>query len=178
MASGEYERRLASIVLVFLGFILILGTADLVDDFHKGASTWHLVTDSLALSLMVVGIVAMALRMYGYGQREREMASQLEASLRDAEHWHQEASARVEGLSEAIDRQFERWGLSAAEKEVALRLLEGKGYRDIAATRDVKERTIRTQAQAIYAKANVGGRAELAAFFLHRLLSLVESPRE
>ena len=37
--------------------------------------------------------------------------------------------------------------------------------------RDASERTVRQQALAVYAKSGLGGRAELAAFFLEDLLA-------
>ena len=81
-----------------------------------------------------------------------------------------ECSANPEGLSAAIDSQFDRWQLTAAEREVALLLLKGLSHREIAALRDTSERTIRQQSQAIYAKSNLSGRAALSAFFLEDLL--------
>ena len=77
----------------------------------------------------------------------------------------------------AIDHQFERWELSPAEREVALLLLKGlriEGDRGGART---SERTVRQQALAVYRKAGLAGRAELAAFFLEDLLRPAPAPR-
>ena len=82
----------------------------------------------------------------------------------------------LRGLGDAIDRQCERWGLSAAEKEIALLLLKGLSLKEIAAVRQTSERTVRQQAQSIYRRSSLGGRAELAAFFLEDLL-LPGTPR-
>ncbi len=57
-----------------------------------------------------------------------------------------------------------------SERDVALLMLKGLSHREIAIARDTSERTIRQQAQAIYAKANLSGRAALSAFFLEDLL--------
>ena len=73
-------------------------------------------------------------------------------------------------LGAAIDQQLERWGLTAAEKEVALLLLKGLSHKEIATARDVAESTVRQQARALYRKAGLGGRHDLAAFFLEDLL--------
>jgi DNA-binding CsgD family transcriptional regulator len=70
----------------------------------------------------------------------------------------------------AIDVQLERWSLSPAEKETALLLLKGLGHKEIAQVLDKSERTVRQQAMAVYRKAGLAGRAELAAFFLEDLL--------
>jgi DNA-binding CsgD family transcriptional regulator len=76
----------------------------------------------------------------------------------------------LRGLGDAIDAQFDRWSLTPAEREIALLLLKGLSHKEIAAVRSASERTVRQQAQAIYAKANLSGRAALSAFFLEDLL--------
>lgn len=42
--------------------------------------------------------------------------------------------------------------------------------KEVAEVRGASERTVRKQAQAVYAKAGLGNRAELSAFFLEDLL--------
>jgi DNA-binding NarL/FixJ family response regulator len=59
---------------------------------------------------------------------------------------------------------------SPAEREVALLLVKGLSSNEIATVRATSERTVRQQSQAVYRKAGVAGRAELAAFFLEDLL--------
>jgi DNA-binding NarL/FixJ family response regulator len=49
-------------------------------------------------------------------------------------------------------------------------LLKGYGHKEIAALTQRSERTIRQHAGAVYEKAGLSGRAELAAFFLHDLM--------
>ncbi len=71
---------------------------------------------------------------------------------------------------EAINRQFTRWALSPAEREVGLLLLKGLSHREIAQVRSTTETTIRQQALALYRKSGLGSRAELSAFFLEDLL--------
>ncbi|MBZ0120481.1 MAG: helix-turn-helix transcriptional regulator, partial [Sandaracinaceae bacterium] len=73
-------------------------------------------------------------------------------------------------LGEALARQFERWQLTAAEREVALLLLKGLSLKEIAEARGTSERTVRDQARAVYRKAGLAGRSELSAFFLEDLL--------
>ena len=58
-----------------------------------------------------------------------------------------------------------------AEREVALLLLKGLSLKEIAQVRSTSERTIRAQAQSLYGKAGVTGRAALSAFFLEDLLA-------
>lgn len=74
------------------------------------------------------------------------------------------------GLGAAIDQQFQRWGLTPAEAEVALLLLKGLSTREIAEVRGTSERTAREQARRAYAKAGVTGRAQLSPFSLEDLM--------
>lgn len=101
-----------------------------------------------------------------------ELRTKLAAQSAEAERWRAEAKDLVSGLASAIDRQFERWGLSPAEREVGLLLLKGLTHQEIADLRRVSERTVRQQARALYKKAGLGGRADLSAYFLEDLLVL------
>jgi DNA-binding NarL/FixJ family response regulator len=94
----------------------------------------------------------------------------LQAAREEAERWRREAGDVLRGLGVAIDRQFERWGLTSAEREIALLLLKGLSHKEVSTVRDTTERTVRQQSLAIYRKAGLAGRAELAAFFLEDLL--------
>lgn len=53
---------------------------------------------------------------------------------------------------------------------MALLLLKGLSFKEIAAVRENSERTNREQARGVYRKAGVTGRAELSAWFLEDLL--------
>jgi len=70
------------------------------------------------------------------------------------------------GMGAAIAAQFDAWGLTPAEREVALLVLQGLGHKEIAARTGRSERTVRQHAAASYEKAGLGSRAELAGFFL------------
>jgi DNA-binding NarL/FixJ family response regulator len=98
------------------------------------------------------------------------LAAHLDASREEAARWRLEASDLIAGLSAAIDRQLERWELTPAEKAVALLLLKGLSHKEVAGVREVSETTVRQEARAIYRKAGLSGRHDLAAFFLEDLL--------
>jgi DNA-binding CsgD family transcriptional regulator len=81
----------------------------------------------------------------------------------------------LDGLGAAIERQFERWGLSAAEREVSLLVLKGLSHEEVSAVRRPSELTCRQQARSVCAKAGLTGRVELSAFFLVDLPAPAES---
>jgi DNA-binding CsgD family transcriptional regulator len=70
----------------------------------------------------------------------------------------------------AINDEFDAWRLSAAERDVAWFLLKGLPMREIARLRGASETTVRKQARAIYSKAGLDGRSDLAAHILDRCL--------
>lgn len=110
-------------------------------------------------------------------QREEQLTllRDLEVARIEGQRWRAEARTLINGLGAAIDRQFSRWNLTEAEREVALLLLKGLSLKEIAHVRATTERTIRAQARSLYSKAGVTGRAALSAFFLEDLLAPIES---
>jgi DNA-binding CsgD family transcriptional regulator len=107
------------------------------------------------------------------GAHEREVAelsAQLAATQAEAKRFRDEARDVLAGLSAALDKQFDRWGLTPAERETALLLLKGLSHKEIAEVRHVTEATARQQSRALYKKGGLSGRTDLAAFFLEDLL--------
>jgi DNA-binding NarL/FixJ family response regulator len=96
--------------------------------------------------------------------------------LRKAERdaWQQSSAPALHRLSDAIHEQFRKWHLTPAESEVALLVLKGYSHKHIARATQRSERTARQHAAAVYHKAGLDGRAELAAYFLEGLLPSVE----
>lgn len=89
---------------------------------------------------------------------------------REAEDWRNRSRKYLQGLSASIDEQLTEWKLTPSEKDVAFLLIKGMSLKEIAHIRETAEKTARVQATAIYAKAGLSGRPELAAFFLEELL--------
>ena len=105
------------------------------------------------------------------------MRNRLEARRAERDEWRESARKALEGLGEAIQRQFDAWKLTPAEREVALLLLKGYSHKHVATATGRSERTARQHATAVYQKAGLGSRAELAAYFLEDLLLPVDLHR-
>jgi DNA-binding CsgD family transcriptional regulator len=164
-------------VLVAFVAVALLAGLDLALDLHQGTTIVHVLTEGGVFLVGLIGTVAMARRVRSAARRERAareealaLAQQLEATRAEAARWRGEARDLLSGLGAALDRQFERWALSPAEKEVALLLLKGLSHKELAQVRSITEATARQQARAVYKKAGLSGRSELAAFFLEDLL--------
>ncbi|HJL17858.1 MAG TPA: hypothetical protein RMH99_19490 [Sandaracinaceae bacterium LLY-WYZ-13_1] len=167
MAVDANDARPARWWPLALGAVALLTAVDLVTDWLEGAHPVHMVLELAAF--VVIGAVTIAM----VRRRERRIGAltrDLSRSREEAARWQREAEHALRGLGEAIDVQFERWGLTPAEREVALLLLKGLSLREVAEVRGTGERTARDQARAVYRKAELSGRSELSAFFLEDLL--------
>lgn len=69
-----------------------------------------------------------------------------------------------------IEERFTQWGLTAAERDVAMFSLKGLSLQEIAALRNTSEGTVKAQTNAIYRKADVSGRAQLLSLFIEDLM--------
>jgi len=86
--------------------------------------------------------------------------------------WRAQSEQLFQGLSAAVAAQFDAWGLTEAEANIAALILKGAALKDIAELRRTSEATIRQQAQSIYRKSGLGNRPELAAYFLEDLFDI------
>lgn len=167
--------------VVLLFAVLIFAIVDISTDILDHETYIHIIVDIVlaGFSLGMIGYLT-----YKFGQVRWALSSQLqqsknekEAAAKQVELWQSKASQLKQGLSEEIESKMNDWSLSQAEREVSLLLLKGLSLKEIADIRQTSERTVRHQSLAIYAKANVSGRAELSAFFLEDFLdrSFIES---
>lgn len=174
LRSIAEQPRAGVVVFAFVG-IAALALADLASDVVEGAGALHLALEATVTALALVGAAlegSLLLRSVHAARVESAaLRKELDQTQRDAARWASESRALIGGLSAAIDEQLALWGLSEAEKETALLLLKGLSHREIGEVRGVGEATARQQARALYRKAGLDGRHDLAAFFLEDLLS-------
>ena len=69
-----------------------------------------------------------------------------------------------------LSERFAEWGLTPAEKDVALFAIKGLSTADIAVLRATSEGTVKAQTNAIYRKAGVSGRSQLLSLFIDDLM--------
>jgi DNA-binding CsgD family transcriptional regulator len=69
-----------------------------------------------------------------------------------------------------VDERFGEWGLTPAEKDVALFAIKGLATAEIAVLRATSEGTVKAQTNAIYRKAGVSGRSQLLSLFIEDLM--------
>lgn len=164
-----YRKELFIIVMLV---IVVLGSgADLLHDWREGAAGAHLGIEMILVlaSFLLIGVlVAGVWRQQRdirrlkteLAERREDTAHRPSVELREARH----------RLAELAERQFREWSLTDTEREVALLLLKGLSFKEIAAVRDTLEKTVRQQASSVYRKSGLGGRHELAAWFIEDFL--------
>jgi DNA-binding CsgD family transcriptional regulator len=89
----------------------------------------------------------------------------------------QERNLAAEGLRRAssafmviLEERFAEWGLTAAERDVALFAIKGLSIAEVAKLRSTSEGTVKAQTNAIYRKAGVTGRPQLLSLFIEDLM--------
>ena len=174
--GGSQKRAAMAVAGLFFAVALLAGI-DVFTDFGEGTTAGHVVVEASVVLAGLAGFVVAARWVTGLQRREEaarseaaELGSRLAAVQAEATRWRTEAKDLLQGLGAAIERQLVRWGLTAAEKEVALLLLKGLSHKKVAELRSVGDATVRQQSRGIYKKAGVEGRHDLAAFFLEGLL--------
>jgi DNA-binding CsgD family transcriptional regulator len=154
---------------LFVAIALLIGV-DVAADYRSGTDLGHLLTEGLVMALALTGAVALWRQLRQARHHAQQLTVDLAVARREAERFREEAREALRGLGEAIDRQFVRWELTPAEREVGLLMLKGLSHKEVAAARSTSETTIRQQALAIYRKSGLRNRSELSAFFLEDLL--------
>ena len=84
------------------------------------------------------------------------------------------AEARLDRANAAfvdvLNARFDEWGLTLAERDVAMFAIKGLNVQDIARLRATSEGTVKAQTAAIYRKAEVTGRPQLLSLFIEDLM--------
>jgi DNA-binding CsgD family transcriptional regulator len=117
--------------------------------------TRELIEMGAALGL-ILGLVLGAVALYRT-LRQRNLA---EERLR-------RASA---AFMDVLDERFAEWGLTTAERDVALFAIKGMSTAEISTLRATSEGTVKAQTNAIYRKAGVTGRPQLLSLFIEDLM--------
>lgn len=172
MPNKRFMLMIGSIAVVIFG----LSGLDLLRE--PEFPPWIEVILDLAEKLvMVTAMGAVAWTVYGLIDLREEQAAlkaNLARSTAQGDAWRTERRREIEALGKAIEDQFTEWNLTIAEIDVAGLMLKGASLKEIAIARATSEATIRQQAQSIYRKSGLSGRAELSAYFLESLFETAD----
>lgn len=155
LAGAVWLKRSALGVAAMLqiGCALVF-VSDVIEEFPKRtAHTW---VESVAIVALIVG-AALAVR---------ELRKILVRNARV----ERELSAASGAFHAVIEQHFDQWGLSKAERDVALLSIKGMANGEIARMRNTADGTIKAQLAAVYRKAGVSSRADLISAVIEDLI--------
>lgn len=159
------------LAMLILAIVVVGNLGDVIYDYREGASTAHLLME---LSIAIVSFALIAGLTVGIWRQSRSN-NRLKAELASFSEANDKplppalATARHE-LGLVLKEQFEVWSLTQTEREVAMLLLKGLSFKEIASVRSTLEKTVRQQASTIYKKSGVSGRHSFSAWFIEDLL--------
>lgn len=91
-------------------------------------------------------------------------------ALRESRQARERLRRAATAFNELLEERFGEWGLTPAEREVALFAIKGLSTTDIARLRATSEGTVKAQTAAIYRKAGVNGRGQLLSLFIEDMM--------
>jgi DNA-binding CsgD family transcriptional regulator len=165
----EHSGGMRAVLVAGMLLVLIGGVVDLWLDQPSNWLTFHVVFELMMIAGALVFMTALWLGWWRARSEAHQLRKSLEVRRAERDAWKANAEMALAGLATAIDRQFDAWQLTPAEREVALLLLKGYSHKHVAAETGRSERTVRQHATSVYEKAGLSSRAELAAFFLDAL---------
>lgn len=168
------ERRIRWLLAALgLGSFALLLTLEIATEGDE-LSLIDLLVDAASILLTIgaaVGVALLAQRMHAQHEEKIALIHDLEIARAEGDGWRSKVRSHLAGLKAGMDKQFQEWGMTDAEREVGLLILKGLSHKEIAALRATTEATVRQQAQAIYRKAELPGKTAFSAYFLEDLFA-------
>jgi len=174
VVHGEFMAIDRLLMAIFL-LIAFANVSDVVADYHMQVATWHLAIEGITVVISIAAFIVLWRRVL---QRNQEL-KQLKVALSRHHQREKETTANHESGKErdklpdsytAVQSWFKQWKLSPSEQEVAVLLIKGLSFNEIAEVRSTKEKTVRQQASSVYAKSGLSGRNQLSAWLIDALL--------
>lgn len=181
--TNAQENRIKIMTFILLVGMSLFALVDILLDLRDMVTYHHLIHEAALWLISMIGafyqfriIKWQSKKLVGFKEKIVEL-DQINKDLKSEQKNFQKKISHLsnEFLSH-IDEQFNSWGFSRGEKEIALLLIKGLSMKEIADIRGSNENTVRQQSSQIYKKSALGGRMELSAFFLDDLLALSNLP--
>ncbi len=158
------------ILIAMLFLVIAINTTDFLKDILHGDDWLHVTLEMITVFLSLWGIVMIVQQINNRSLQISQLNKEVQKSQKDLALSRTKLKEIGREYSIYLHKQFDDWGLTPSEKDVALILLKGLSFKEMAEVRDTKEKTIRQQASTIYKKSNVSGRHEFAAWFFEDML--------
>ncbi|HHC73494.1 MAG TPA: LuxR family transcriptional regulator [Thiothrix sp.] len=163
-------RRNELYAIIFLIIIALTNLVDFVADMQEGSDPYHIILEMILVAVSLLGIAWLIREVVSRRQQMEQLKVQLEQTHESLDASRAHIKKLGQEYLKVIQAQFSEWRLSPSEKEVAIFLLKGLSFEEIASVRQTKEKTVRQQASSIYRKSGLSGRHEFAAWFFEDFL--------
>ncbi len=162
------RQNIKDIGIIFLFLIVIaVNISDFFEDGLNQEDAWIKV---LTTGLSLWGIIMSIRQMKSRFNEISALHKKIEESESSLKLTGEKLKQIGKEYSKYLHKQFDAWKLSPSEKEIAVLMLKGLSFVEIAEARDTKEKTVRQQASALYKKTNVSSRHEFSAWFFEDML--------
>ena len=132
--ANEFRGPLPAVMAGFLLLVMVGGLLDLMLDAPDRVWSFHVLFELG----MVISSLAFAVMLFRGWRRSAAAWSSTRCSLEESQRlvaqrqaerdaWRHSAESALAGFSEAINRQFDAWHCTRAERDVALLILKGAG---------------------------------------------------
>lgn len=97
--------------------------------------------------------------------------AELRTLLRRHDHLEDQIKLASGAFGDVLEQHFRDWGLTSAEREIAILAIKGFSVAEMAGLRDTRQGTVKAQCASVYRKADVSGRLQLLSIFLDDLMA-------
>jgi len=130
-------------VILVLAVVGMANLYDLAIDLSYGSSAWHMLGEMVVIAMSLSVIVWLILHLRAQNRTLEQIKQDITEEKKRKTKAGGEGQEARDKLGEIIRRQFQRWQLTSGEREVALLLLKGLSFKEIAGVRETHEKTVR-----------------------------------
>jgi DNA-binding CsgD family transcriptional regulator len=158
------------VLLPMLVLVIIINGLDFINDIQEGDDWLHIILEIITVAISSLGLLIVVRLIL---QRKNEVIN-FKNKIQKAEDELSLSKIKLREIGRKyrkyIYEQFNEWKLTPSEQEIALLILKGLSFKEIAEVRNTKEKTVRQQATTIYRKSKVSSRHEFSAWFFEDML--------
>ena len=165
--------KLPSRETVFTVFVLIVFGAsaiEIVDELDDGETLAEMADDLLTFAVSAVVLGLLFFERLALRRKLGDLTDQLNKARGKLAQVDASSPELASQYRAVMQKQFDAWALTTSEQDVVIAMLKGLSFREVAELRETREKTVRQQASAVYRKAGVASRHELAAWFFEDML--------
>src|SRR5262245_61130909 len=131
MADESSRWGVVWAIAAILAGIAILLALEVADEPHVtlGSLLYELI-EPTATVLTAAGVIYLLQRTKRQHEEQMSLLRDLEVARAEGAQWRHDMRELLKGLGSAIDAQFDRWQLTAAEREVAMLMLKGLSHKE------------------------------------------------